>query len=74
VPRSSYSAVSAIWNAAYDLGMAAGALGVGALVPSLGYPTAFLLTAVTMLPAFALIRTRTVVSPAPQPLVADPIA
>jgi MFS family permease len=74
VPRSSYSAVSAIWNAAYDLGMAAGALGVGALVPSLGYPTAFLLTAVTMLPAFALIRTRAVVSPAPQPLVADPIA
>ncbi|MFI5896314.1 MFS transporter [Actinoplanes sp. NPDC051513] len=57
VPRSSYSAVSAIWNAAYDLGMAAGALGAGALIPSVGYPVAFLLTAVAMLPTLPLART-----------------
>jgi MFS family permease len=58
VPRSSYSAVSAIWNAAFDLGMAAGALGVGALIPSLGYPAAFLLTAASMLPTLLLVRER----------------
>ncbi|WP_328472735.1 MFS transporter [Actinoplanes sp. NBC_00393] len=49
-------AVSAIWNAAYDLGMAAGALGAGLVAASAGYPAAFLLTAVVMLPAFVLIR------------------
>ncbi len=35
VPAGGESAVSAIWNAAYDLGMAAGALGAG-LVDHLG--------------------------------------
>ncbi|WP_433381604.1 MFS transporter [Actinoplanes sp. CA-142083] len=58
VPRSSYSAVSAIWNAAYDLGMAAGALGVGALIPAVGYPAAFLLTAASMVPTILLARAR----------------
>jgi predicted MFS family arabinose efflux permease len=56
VPRSAYSSVSAIWNAAYDLGMAVGAIGAGLLVTSLGFPVAFLLTAAVMVPALALCR------------------
>jgi predicted MFS family arabinose efflux permease len=46
-----YSTVSAIWNAAYDAGMAAGAAGVGLLAGLTGYPAAFLLTAGLVLPA-----------------------
>ena len=49
-------AVSAIWNAAYDLGMAAGALAAGLLVASVGYPVTFLATAAVMVPALAAIR------------------
>jgi predicted MFS family arabinose efflux permease len=48
--------VSAIWNAAYDLGMAAGALIAGLLVTAYGYQWVFVLTAAAMLPAFALLR------------------
>ena len=55
-PRSAYSGVSAVWNAAYDLGMAAGAIGFGVLVPAIGFAGAFLLTAATMLPALAPAR------------------
>lgn len=55
-PAGSEGAVSAIWNAAYDLGMAAGALGAGLVVASADYPTAFVLTAVVMLPALLLVR------------------
>jgi MFS family permease len=55
-PRSAYSGVSAVWNAAYDLGMAAGAIGFGVLVPAIGFSAAFLLTAATMLPALAPAR------------------
>lgn len=55
-PAGSEGAVSAIWNAAYDLGMAAGALGAGLVVTSAGYPAAFVLTAVVMVPALLLIR------------------
>jgi len=55
-PRSAYSGVSAVWNAAYDLGMAAGAIGFGVLVPAIGFAPAFLLTAATMLPALAPAR------------------
>lgn len=51
VPRTRYDAVSAIWNAAYDAGMGVGAIGVGLLVGHTGYPVAFLLTAVVILPA-----------------------
>jgi MFS family permease len=40
-----YSTVTAIWNAAYDGGMAAGAFGVGLLVPVTGYGPAFLVAA-----------------------------
>ncbi|MFL6120094.1 MFS transporter [Actinophytocola sp.] len=56
VPAGGESAVSAIWNAAYDLGMAAGALAAGLVITSIGYPTTFLLTAAVMLPALALSR------------------
>lgn len=55
-PRSAYSGVSAVWNAAYDLGMAAGAIGFGVLVPAIGFSAAFLLTAATMLPALVPAR------------------
>ncbi|WP_238016962.1 MFS transporter [Dactylosporangium sp. AC04546] len=56
VPAGGESTVSAIWNSAYDLGMAAGALVAGLIVASAGYPATFLLTAAAMLPALALIR------------------
>ncbi|HLI40273.1 MAG TPA: MFS transporter [Streptosporangiaceae bacterium] len=55
-PRGAYSAVSAIWNAAYDAGMGAGAAGVGLLVAHTGYPAAFLLTAALVVPALGLPR------------------
>jgi predicted MFS family arabinose efflux permease len=50
-PRGSYDAVSAIWNAAYDAGMGAGAAGIGLLAARTGYSSAFLLTAALVLPA-----------------------
>jgi len=56
VPAGGESAVSAIWNAAYDLGMAAGALGAGLVITSAGYPATFVLTAVLILPALFLTR------------------
>jgi MFS family permease len=56
VPAAGFGAVSALWNAAYDLGMGAGAIGVGALVAGVGYGAAFALTAASMLPAIALAR------------------
>jgi predicted MFS family arabinose efflux permease len=49
-----YSAVSAIWNAAYDAGMGAGAAGIGLLATRTGYPAAFLITAAMVLPALPL--------------------
>jgi predicted MFS family arabinose efflux permease len=52
----SEGAVSAIWNAAYDLGMAAGALGAGLLVTSIGYPATFAVAAVLIVPALNLVR------------------
>jgi predicted MFS family arabinose efflux permease len=56
VPAGGEGAVSAIWNAAYDLGMAAGALGAGLVIASVGYPATFVLTAAVILPALALVR------------------
>jgi predicted MFS family arabinose efflux permease len=44
------SAVSAIWNAAYDAGMAAGAAVIGLLAAHTGCPAAFLLTAALVMP------------------------
>jgi predicted MFS family arabinose efflux permease len=54
--RSGYNAVSAIWNAAYDAGMGAGAIGMGLVVGRLGYPATFLLTAMLVLPALIPAR------------------
>jgi MFS family permease len=54
VPAEGYGTVSAIWNAAYDLGMAAGAIGVGLLATSTGFPLAFLATAAVLLPALRM--------------------
>ena len=49
-----------MWNAAYDLGMAAGAGTVGLVAALTGYPLAFLCTAAAMLPALLLAgRVRT---------------
>lgn len=59
VTVAGFGPVSAIWNAAYDVGMAVGALGVGLLVGLIGYPVAFLLMAALMLPALLLVRRET---------------
>jgi predicted MFS family arabinose efflux permease len=56
VPAGGEGAVSAIWNAANDLGMAAGALGAGLAITSLGYPTTFVLTAAVTFLALVVIR------------------
>jgi predicted MFS family arabinose efflux permease len=53
---SQYSSVSAIWNAAFDMGMAVGAIGVGLMIGTTGYSSAFLIVAVAMLPALILAR------------------
>lgn len=50
-PRAGYSTVSALWNAAYDAGMGAGAIGIGLIAAHAGYSAAFLLTAALILPA-----------------------
>jgi len=50
--------VSAIWNAAYDLGMAAGALVAGLVVVRAGYAAAFVLSALVMVPAMVVARRR----------------
>ena len=46
-----YTAVSALWNIAYDAGMGAGAAIFGLLAGQAGYSTAFAITAVLMLTA-----------------------
>jgi predicted MFS family arabinose efflux permease len=56
VPAAGYSTVSAIWNAAYDVGMAIGAIGVGLLITTTGFSPAFLVTAAAMLPALLMAR------------------
>jgi MFS family permease len=56
VPASGFSAVSAIWNAGYDLGMAVGAAGVALLVTTVGFTPAFLVTGLAMVPALLLAR------------------
>lgn len=52
-PGSAYAAVSAVWNAAYDAGMGAGAAGIGLLAAHAGYSGAFGVTAALILPALA---------------------
>jgi MFS family permease len=55
-PEGSEGAVSAIWNASYDLGMAAGALGAGLVVAHVGYAATFAAAAVVMLPGMVAAR------------------
>ncbi|HEY0536025.1 MAG TPA: MFS transporter [Actinoplanes sp.] len=54
-PAGSEDTVSAVWNIAYDLGMAAGAFVAGLTVTSIGYGWTFLLAAAAMLPALLLV-------------------
>jgi predicted MFS family arabinose efflux permease len=53
--RDGYDAVSAVWNVAYDAGMGVGAIGLGLVAGSLGYPVTFLVTAGLVLAALALV-------------------
>jgi MFS family permease len=55
-PSGHEGVVSAIWNAAYDLGMAAGALGAGLVVAHVGYAAVFVLAALVMLPGVVGLR------------------
>jgi predicted MFS family arabinose efflux permease len=64
VTQPGYSTVSAIWNSAYDIGMAAGAIGVGLLVTTTGFTPAFLLTAAAMLPALRMAHRERALRPA----------
>ena len=63
VPESGFSAVSAIWNAGYDLGMAVGAAGVALLVTTVGFGPAFLITGLAMVPALWLASRETAERP-----------
>jgi MFS family permease len=63
VPSEGFGAVSAIWNAGYDLGMAVGAAGVALLVSTVGFSWAFLVTALVMVPALLLARRETDAEP-----------
>ena len=51
-----YGAVSAAWNAAYDLGWAVGAIGIGMVAATAGYPAAFAVAAALVLAALPLAR------------------
>jgi predicted MFS family arabinose efflux permease len=51
-----YGAVSAAWNAAYDLGWAIGAIGIGMVAATAGYPAAFAVAAALVLAALPLAR------------------
>jgi predicted MFS family arabinose efflux permease len=53
VSTSGFSAVSAVWNLAYDAGYGVGAFGFGLVAVQTGYATAFVLTAGAMLVALA---------------------
>ena len=66
-PDSGYSAVSALWNLAYDGGMGLGAAGFGVLAARTGYPAAFALTAAA-LPAVLLVA-RPAMRPVVRPVV-----
>ena len=56
VSASQYGAVSAAWNAAYDLGWGSGAIGIGMVAATAGYPAAFAVGAALLLAARPLHR------------------
>jgi predicted MFS family arabinose efflux permease len=66
VPESGYSAVSALWNLAYDGGMGLGAAVFGVLVVHTGYPVAFALTAAVLPAVLPVLRCRMAIL-GPQP-------
>jgi predicted MFS family arabinose efflux permease len=53
VPPRDYDAVSAVWNIAYDAGLAVGGAGFGVLAARVGYPAAFGVAAALMAIALA---------------------
>jgi predicted MFS family arabinose efflux permease len=55
-PEGQYGVVSAIWNAAYDGGMAVGALALGAAGSITGLTPAFLAIAVLVVATLAVVR------------------
>ncbi|MBV9093591.1 MAG: MFS transporter [Streptosporangiaceae bacterium] len=67
-----YSAVSAIWNAAYDAGMSAGAIGIGLVAGYTGYRAAFGITAALIVPALVPARRDRRPPEAPQPRHREP--
>jgi hypothetical protein len=72
--RGAYSTVSAIWNAAYDAGMGAGAAVIGLLATRASYPAAFLVTAALVLPALVpALRQRTPPTAPAAPTRPDPV-
>jgi predicted MFS family arabinose efflux permease len=56
IAPSGYSMVSALWNIAYDAGLALGAAGFGVLVAQTGQPSAYAITAVLVLATLASAR------------------
>jgi MFS family permease len=54
-PAGTEDTVSAVWNIAYDLGMAAGAFAAGLAVTSIGFGWTFVLAGAAMVPALLLI-------------------
>jgi predicted MFS family arabinose efflux permease len=56
VPARQYGAVSAAWNAAYDLGWGSGAIGIGMVAATAGYPAAFAVAGALVLAALPLAR------------------
>jgi len=69
-PRGGYDAVSAIWNAAWDAGMGAGAALIGLLAATAGYSAAFVITAALVLAALVPVlgeRSRAAHAAAPGP-------
>lgn len=56
VSPAEFGRVSALWNMAYDGGMGVGAVGFGLLAGPLGYPTAFVVTAVVLVTALLPAR------------------
>jgi predicted MFS family arabinose efflux permease len=57
-PRAQYGAVSALWNAGYDVGWGAGAVGIGIVVTQAGYSAGFVVSACLVLAALPLARCR----------------
>lgn len=55
-PAGSESVVSAIWNVAYDLGMAGGACCAGPMIMLVGYSATFVVIAAVMVPALVVVR------------------